>query len=176
MYVLYIFPEFGGILTYLFIDHRIPTSNYLMASMCGWSMGDIIAISRLAANVYAVYKDAPNDYRHISEEVMSFQIILDTAVQHFESVTFSDNDLQLGQKILKDCQCVLEGLNSLVEKCPSVNTPQALTRVKQDITTFKAGLVSNTSLLGNFVQRFDIPTTTIKYIIMLISLLQLYIA
>lgn len=82
----------------------------------GWSVGDIIAISRLAAKVYTAYKDAPDDYRHISDEVKSLQIIIDKAAQHFESTTLSTNNRQEGQEVLKGCQNVLEDLNSLIEK------------------------------------------------------------
>ena len=75
--------------------------------MLGCGVGNIAAISKLAVKVYTAYKDAPNDYRHISEEVISLQTILNTAVQHFESITLSDNDRQLGQGVLKGCQSVL---------------------------------------------------------------------
>ena len=130
--------------------------------MFEWGVGDIIAISKLAAKVNAAYKAAPTDYRYISEEVMSLQIIINMAVQHFESTTFSNNDRKLGQKVLKDCQTVLEDLNSLIEKyngLASTNTSQAFKLVKlgaEDITTLRVKLISNTGLLNDFFQRFDI--------------------
>ena len=48
----------------------------------GWGVGDILAISGLAVKVYTAYKDAPDDYRHISDEVESLQAIIDKAVRH----------------------------------------------------------------------------------------------
>ena len=62
-------------------------------------MGDIISISRLAVKVYTAYKDAPDNYRHISEEVVALQILIDNAAQHFTTTTMSSNDHQNGQKI-----------------------------------------------------------------------------
>ena len=50
----------------------------------GFGVGDIMAISQLATKVYAGYKDAPNDYKNIAEEVKSLQIIIDNAAHHFK--------------------------------------------------------------------------------------------
>lgn len=46
-------------------------------------MGDIIAISRLAATVYTAYKDALNHYKNVGE-VKSLQIMVNKVVQHFK--------------------------------------------------------------------------------------------
>ena len=124
-------------------------------------VGDIIAISQLAVKVYAAYKDAPKNYQHISEEVMSLQILINKAIQCFESTDLSGSDQQLGQGVLKGCQSVLEDLSSLIEKynsLTSANSSQALKRVKlgtEDIATLRARLISNTGLLNGFIQRFD---------------------
>ena len=142
-------------------------------SMFGWGVGDILAISQLALQVYGAYKDAPKNYRHIVEEVMSLQIIINKAVQHFESPTLSNNDRQLGQEVLKGCRSVLEDLNSLIEKynsLVSVNTLQIFTKVRlggEDIATLRSRLISNTSLLNSFIQRFDILLLLLsRYIIL----------
>ena len=124
--------------------------------MFGWGVGDIVAISQLAMKVYAAYKDAPDDYRHLSEEVLSLQIIIDRAVQQFESTTLSSNDRQHGQQVLKGCESVLEDLNSLIEKYTSGKTRQAFKKVmldSDDIAPLRARLISNTSLLNGFIQR-----------------------
>lgn len=132
-------------------------------NMFGWGGGDIIALSRLVVEKYKAYKDAPDDYRHISDEVNSLQIIINKAVRHFESTTLSNNSRQEGQEILKGCQNVLEDLNSLIEKYDSLacaNTGQVLQRIKlssEDITTLRLRLISNTTLLNGFIQRFDVP-------------------
>ena len=144
----------------------------------GYSVGDVIAVSRLAVKVYTAYKDAPDDYRNISDEARSLHIVIDKALRHFESAALSNSIRQEGQEVLKGCENVLEDLDSLIEKyqsLASVSTSQVLQRVKlgtEDIATLRARLISNTGLLNGFIQRFDISTITIDYM-MLISLSQL---
>ena len=139
----------------------------------GWGVGDIIAISKLAAKVITAYKDAPSDYKNIAEEVKSLQIIINKAAQHFESTTLSDNDRQEGQEVLKGCQSVLEDLNSLMEKynhLASANKNQVFKRVRlgiEDIAALRVRLISNATLLSSFIRRFDISTITIWYIILI---------
>ena len=133
----------------------------------GWGVGDILAISRLAVKVYTAYKDAPDDYRHISDEVKSLQIIVNKAATHFQSTTLDNNSRQEGQEVLRGCQNVLEDLNSLIEKynsLASAKTGQILKRVKlgtEDIATLRARLISNIGLLNGFIRRLDVPTITI---------------
>ena len=123
--------------------------------MFGWGV-DIIAISQLAVKVHAACKDAPGDYSHISEEVLSLQIIIDQAGQYFESTPLNDKDRRLGQKVLKGCESVLEDINSFVNKYNSAKTRQIFKRVilgSDDIGTLRARLISNTGLLNRFIQR-----------------------
>ena len=137
----------------------------------GFGVGDILSISKLAVTVYTAYKDAPNDYKHVAEEVDSLQIMINNAAQHFKSTALSDNDRQQGQKVLKGCQSVLEDLNSLIEEYKSLastNTNQIFKRVKlgtEDITSLRVRLISNTGLLSSFIRRSDIPTITILSIL-----------
>ena len=136
----------------------------------GFSVGDILTISKLAVTVYTAYKDAPNEYKNIAEEVDLLQIMINKAAQHFQSTTLSDNDRQEGQKVLKGCQSVLEDLNSLIEEYKSLasaNATQIFKRVKlgtEDITSLRVRLISNTGLLSSFIRRFDI-STIITYIV-----------
>ena len=135
----------------------------------GWGVGDIIAISKLAAKVNAAYKDAPEDYRHISEDVMSLQTILTMVIQHFESTTFGDNHWQECQEVLKSCESVLEDLNSLIVKyniLACVQTNEVVKKINptaEGIATLRAKLISGTVSLNDFIQRYDIPTIATKY-------------
>ena len=130
----------------------------------GWGMGEFIAISGLAMKVYTAYKHAPNDYRHISNEVRSLQIIINKATRYFRSTALSDSDRQEGLEVLKGCRDILEDLNSLIEKynrLVSANPGhwQVLKWVKlgtEDITALRVRLNSNTGFLNSFIQRFDI--------------------
>ena len=133
----------------------------------GFGVGDILAISGLAVQVYSAYKDAPEDYKHISEEVRSLQAIVDEAVKYYEDTVLSGSKRQEGQEALQGCQSVLEDLNSLIEKyrsLASTNKKQVFKRVKlgtEDITTLRARLTSNTISLTNFIRRFVISVFTI---------------
>ena len=137
-------------------------------SMFTWGAGDIIAISKLAVAVYTGYKD---DYKNISDEVQSLQILIDKAAWHFKSASLDKDSQQEGQKALAGCRNVLEDLNSLIEKYSnsgSSKPSQALKRIKLgtgDIANLKARLISNTAILNSFIQRLAIPTITLKYII-----------
>ena len=133
----------------------------------GYGVGDVFAISQLAIKVYTAYKDAPDIYGNISDEVAGLQVLVDRVERHFQSTTISSNDRRNGQKVLKGCQSVLEDLNSLVEKykrLASTNKRLVFKRVKlgmEDIATLRARLTSNATLLSSFIQRFDISTILI---------------
>ena len=138
-----------------------------------------MAVSRLALKVYTAYKDAPDDYRNIADEVNSLHIIINEATQHFESTTLSNKKQQGGTKILEGCQNVLKDLDALIEKYNALapanaNTSQVFRRIRlgtEDIVTLRARLTSNTTLLNSFIQRLDIATITINITIEYIMLI-----
>ena len=138
--------------------------NYIMTMSLGFGVGDVLAIIALARRVHTAYNDAPGDYRNISVEVKSLQILVNKAALHFESSSLSENNRQQGQEVLRGCQVVLEDLNALIEKYPSLastNTNQIVQRIrlgKEDIAALRLRLISNTCLLNGFIQRFSIPT------------------
>ena len=138
---------------------RQPEYVYPAMSL-GYGVGDVMAISRLAVKVYTAYKDAPEDYRSILDEVRSLDITLNKAALHLKSTTLSSNTRQEGQEVLKGCHNVLRDLDSLLQKynsLASVNTSQVLQRVKfggEDIATLRMRLTSNITLLNSFIQRF----------------------
>ena len=135
----------------------------------GYGVGDFLTISGLAITVYAAYKDAPGDYKHISEEVRPLQTIVDQAVNYLTNTALTDSKRQEGQEALQSCQNVLEELNALIEKYKSLastnNKMQVFKRVKlgtEDITTLRARLTSNTVLLSNFNRRSAVPISKIQ--------------
>ena len=131
----------------------------------GWGVGNFIALSGLAARVYIAFKDAPDGYRNISQEVAVLQVLIDKVAQHFKSTPISSNDRHDGQNALKSCQSVLEDLHSLIEKYKRLaftNKRLVLAAVKlgkkdSDIVTLRERLKSNTFLLNGFVRRFVVP-------------------
>ena len=139
----------------------------------GYGVGDFIAISKLAATVYTAYKEAPNDYKNIAEEVKSLQGVINKAAKHFKSTTLSSDDRRDGQEALKSCQSVLEDLNSLIEKyrsLASTNKRLVFKRVKlgtEDIATLRARLTSNATLLSSFIRRLDASLLRIWYMMLI---------
>ena len=126
----------------------------------GYGVGDIMVISRLAVKVHTAYKNAPDEYRNISEEVKSLEILINKAAHYFGSPTLSDSGRRDGTEVLKGCQNVLQDLDFLFEKhnaSAATNTTQVFKRVKlgtEDIVTLRIRLISNTTLLNGFIQRF----------------------
>ena len=141
----------------------------------GYGVGDIMAVSRLALKVYSAYKDAPDDYRNIADEVKSLHIIIEEAARHFE--TLSNKKQQGGKEVLEGCQNVLKDLDALIEKynaLASADRSLVFKRIKlgtEDIVTLRARLTSNTTLLNSFIQRLDIATLTINITIEYIMLI-----
>ena len=122
---------------------------------------DIIAITGLAVRVSIAFKDASGDYRylHISEEVTALKLLIDKVAPHFKGTTISQEDYHYGEKVLRDCQSVLEDLNSFVEKykrLASINGRLIFEGVKldkDDISSLQVRLISNTVLLTGFTRR-----------------------
>lgn len=142
---------------------NLPTDND--SSSFGWSAGDILAISQLAAKVYIAYKDGPSNYKHITQEVKGLPALMEKTAQHLQSTTLNDNNRQEGLQVLKGCQSVLEELNSHIEHLASTNKRLVFKRVKHgrdiDIALLRERLISNVTLLSSFIRRFDISTITI---------------
>lgn len=138
----------------------------------GCGVGDILTISELAVRVYTAYKDAPDTYRHISEEVEALQVLIGGVEEHLKNITISSDDYQKGQKVLKSCQSVLEDLASLIEKYKSLastNERVVFKKIKlgsEDVATLRARLISNTGILNGFIQRFDISAITLYILLM----------
>ena len=131
----------------------------------GWSVSDIIAISGLAIRVYLAYKDAPDGYSHISDEVGALQILINKVAQLSKRTAISSDDHDYGQRVLSCCKSILEGLDSLIEKYRSlVSTNRRLPFIsvklgpgKENIEALRIRLTSNAVLLKGFVRRFVFP-------------------
>ncbi|KAF8435887.1 ankyrin repeat-containing domain protein [Terfezia claveryi] len=125
----------------------------------GFGIGDIIAVSRLALDVYSAYKDAPEDFRNISHEIKSLHIIVDKHKDEFrDKILNLDEERQL-REILQGCTNVLEDLDKLRIKYMSLgsaqgSSAQAIDRIKwgqENIVELRARLTSNTTLLNTFI-------------------------
>ena len=127
----------------------------------GYGVGDFIAVSKLAWDVYNAYKDAPEDFRNISDEIKSLHIIVERNKVKFQDKTRTpDEQVQL-RDILQGCTNVLEDLDKLHTKYMRLgsaqgSSSQVIDRIKwtqENIGELRARLTSNTTLLNAFIAR-----------------------
>lgn len=133
----------------------------------GWGIGDMVAISN---QVHAAYTDAGDAYRDTLEEIAKHRILVHRAVQHFEGTPINSDGHHYGQKVLQDCQCVLQDLNSFIKKHKRVmaSTHPSLVSLRAklgiDDITLRESLISNAILLNGFARRFVVPGTVPRFI------------
>ena len=127
----------------------------------GYGVGDFIAVSKLAWDVYNAYKDAPEDFRNISDEIKSLHIIVERNKVKFQDKTLtSDEQVQL-RDILQGCTNVLGDLDKLHTKYMKLgsaqgSSSQVVDRIKwtqENIGELRLRLTSNTTLLNSFIAR-----------------------
>ena len=127
----------------------------------GYGVGDVLAVSKLALDVYTAYKDAPDDFRNISDEIESLHIIINRCEGKFQSKPLNSEDRVQLWRILQGCTNVLNDLNKLYTKYMSLGSVQgsssrAINRIKwsqENISELRARLTSNTTLLSAFLAR-----------------------
>ena len=127
----------------------------------GFGVGDFLALSKLAWDVYTAYKDAPEDFRNISDEIKSLHIIVDRNKDRFQDKTLNSNEQVQLRGILQGCMNVLGDLHKLHTKYMSLgsaqsSSSQAIDRIKwtqENIAELRARLTSNTTLLNAFLAR-----------------------
>ncbi|RPB18673.1 hypothetical protein L211DRAFT_796008 [Terfezia boudieri ATCC MYA-4762] len=127
----------------------------------GYGIGDFLAVSRLALDVYSACKDAPEDFRNILHEIKSLHIIVDRHKDEFRDKTLSVDEERQLREILQGCTNVLEDLDKLRIKYMSLglaqgSSAQAIDRIKwsqENIVELRARLTSNTTLLNTFITR-----------------------
>ncbi|KAF8419525.1 ankyrin repeat-containing domain protein [Tirmania nivea] len=107
----------------------------------GYSVSDILVISKLAWDVYNVYKDAPDDFRNISDEIKSLHSIIDSnnLKAKLQDAKMTSEEQERFRGILQGCMNVLKDLDRLLDWG------------KEDIPELRARLTSNTILLNMFV-------------------------
>ena len=130
----------------------------------GFGVGDFLAVTKLAWEVYTAYKDykeAPDDFRNISDEIKSLHIIVDRHKDEFLNTTLNPDEAAQLREILQGCTNVLEDLDRLRIKYMSLgsapgSSSQAIDRIKwsqENIAELRARLSSNTVLLTSFTAR-----------------------
>jgi len=125
------------------------------------SVGDFLAIAKLAWTVYNGYKDAPGDFKNLSDEIKSLHNIVnsDILTAKFRDPSLTPKERQSLREIFQGCSNVLKDLDNLLTKYnpPQGSSLRALDRARwgqEDIVGLRARLTSNTTLLNTFVARY----------------------
>ena len=127
----------------------------------GYGVSDFLAVSKLAWDVYSAYKDAPEDFRNISDEIKSLHIIVDRHKDKFQDRTLTSGEQIQIREILQGCTNVLGDLDKLHTKYMRLgsaqgSSSQVIDRLKwtqENIAELRARLTSNTTLLNAFIAR-----------------------
>lgn len=125
----------------------------------GYGVGDFLAVGKLALKVYNVYKDAPAEFKDISDEIDSLQIILGQQDRAFQDGKLSTKQKEELGRILQGCKNVLKDLDELMTKYQSLGAPQssrAIDRLKwdpEDVVKLRGRLTSNITLLNTFISK-----------------------
>jgi len=128
------------------------------------SVGDFLGLATLAWTVYNGYKDAPGDFKDLSDEIKSLHNIVNSGIlkAKFRDPNLTSEDRESLQETLQGCENVLKDLDNLLTKYKRLESPQgsslrALDRVRwgqEDIVKLRARLTSNTTLLNTCITRY----------------------
>ena len=127
----------------------------------GYGMSDFLSVSKLAWDVYTAYKNAPGDFRNISDEIKSLHIIINRDKDKLQDkILNSDEQMEL-REILQGCTNVLKDLDKLHIKYMSLGSAQgsslqAIDHIKwsqENIAELRARLMVNIMLLNTFIAR-----------------------
>jgi len=124
------------------------------------SVGDFLGVAKLAWTVYNGYKDAPGDFKNLSDEIKSLHNIVNSDILTAKNLNSEEQERL--REILQGCSNVLKDLDNLLTKYKRLGSPEesslrALDRARwgqEDIVELRARLTSNTTLLNTFVARY----------------------
>lgn len=121
----------------------------------GYSVGDFVICIQLAHKVWRECRDAPDEFRAVSTEVASLQLVLkevQESVNDHEPSPSKMNDLK---QLIEGCNDVLKELQSLLQKYKSLGTQSRRTwdRLRwgeEHVESIRQRVISNIGLLTSF--------------------------
>ena len=130
----------------------------------GVGIGDIVSVSKLAWKVYKSCKDASEDFKNLSTEVVSLHVVLKETEEVIAENTPNRNQAFRLQNLSEGCQMVLQDLEQLIDRYKSLGSKSQRTwdRLKygtEDIHTIRLRLISNTTMLSAY------NTSLVKYVV-----------
>ena len=137
----------------------------------GFGVGDFLAVGKLVWDVYRAYADAPEQFRNVSQEILSLHVVFGKVENQLYNQGYAlsakDND---DLRILYDgLKMVMDELDDLLKKYQSLaeNRSISLDRVKwgqDDLVGLRNKLQSNVILLTAF------NSSLAKYVLFVFSL------
>ena len=122
----------------------------------GFGIGDIVTVSTLAWKVFKSCKDASQEFKNLSGEVVSLHVVLkETEDLVAESGSLNQDQASHLKHLAASCSKVLEDLEQLLTKYKSLGSKSQRTwdRLKwgnEGLTDVRARLTSNTSMLSAY--------------------------
>lgn len=119
-------------------------------------MSDFVLLGQVAWKIYRACKDSPEDFKNVSQEVLSLHVVLKKVQEMYLDASLSA-DQQSSLRVVGDgCRGVLEDLQEILDKYTSLGTKSKrpwdrLGWGSEDIEKLRLRLISNTVLLLTFV-------------------------
>jgi hypothetical protein len=150
----------GGTQSVTILQLLLRVRNYLEVGTTmsfGYGVGDFLAVTQLALNVYKSCKEAPKHFQDISDEVGSLQDVLKGTEEFIsaETVFLGPEKEERLRKILDGCYEVLTDLETLLEEFSSLGTKnkRAFDRLRwgqEEVVALRGRIISHIVLLNDF--------------------------
>jgi len=120
----------------------------------GTGVGEFLSAARLAWRVYNACKDAPNQFKAISEEVEALHVVLESIKKVILDSGLDASRADDLNRVSGGCVTVLTELEALLDKYKSLGTTRRtwdkLRWGQEKIDPLRARITSNVSLLSAF--------------------------
>ncbi|KAI9155084.1 Ankyrin-1 [Paramyrothecium foliicola] len=124
----------------------------------GFSVGDVLAVVALANKIRKDFSGAPEQFKHIAQDVRSLAIVIQDANVNVDQM--SEDQVANFQEILSSCQALLQKLEKTVDKWTVLDEPKKgkiarrlRKRLKWDpaeIADLRSQLIAKTTLLSAY--------------------------
>jgi Fungal N-terminal domain of STAND proteins len=139
--------------------HYLPSCDFIsdvpLSMSVGINIGEFLSAIQLAWTVYIACKDAPHQFKALSEEVEALHIVLESIKKVVLDTGLDPNKINDLNRVSRGCVTVLTELDVLMKKYKSLGTAKRKTWDKlrwsqEDIEPLRGRLTSNVSLLTAF--------------------------
>jgi hypothetical protein len=129
--------------------------------------GDGITLSRLAWDTWKSYKDAPQSFQNISQEVLTMHAVIRDAEELLGGTELTPSRQDSIRTAKDGCDCLLKDLQKYLKKYESLgtNSKRSWERFKwgeDDIQRYRMRLISNTTMLASCIRSASASFVSIK--------------